>query len=83
MAAVIVLWTWESSAPGAGGGGVCDDEGRARRAASAWMQANGADSGSVTMVQLAIGAQSLLPHHEPTGIALQAHRGRDGRVGWA
>ena len=76
------MWTWDASGPGAGGSGVCDDEDQARRVASAWMRANGADSGTATEVQLAVGARTLLPRHEPTGKALRAHRGRDGRVRW-
>jgi hypothetical protein len=32
---------------GSGGGGVCGDEEQARRAAAAWMRANGAESGTV------------------------------------
>jgi hypothetical protein len=80
---VIVLWTWDASAPGTAGSGVCDDEGQALRAASAWMRAHGGSAGVVTQVRLAVGARTLLLHHEPTGVALQARRGRDGRVTWA
>ena len=77
------MWTWEASVPGAGGSGVCDDERQARRAASAWMRAYGAAAGVAREVRLAVGARTLLPQHEPTGVALRAHRGRDGRVRWA
>jgi hypothetical protein len=79
---VIVLWTWESSAPGVAGSGVCEDKGRAQRTASAWMRANGADSGSAAEVRLAAGARTLVPHHEPTGVALRARLGPNGRVRW-
>ena len=77
------MWTWDASAPGAGGSGVCDDEDQARRAASAWMRAHGAAAGVAREVRLAVGARTLLPHHEPTGVALRARRGRDGWVRWA
>ena len=77
-----MLWAWEASASGAAAAGVCDDIGQARRAASQWMRANGADAGLVEEVRLAIGAGSLLPHHERTGVALRARRYRDGRVRW-
>jgi hypothetical protein len=83
LAPVGVMWTWDSSAPGAAGGGVCDDEDQARRAASSWMLAHGAAAGVAREVRLAVGARTLLPHHEPTGVALRASRGRDGRVRWA
>lgn len=53
------------------------------RAASAWMLANGARSGTVERVQLALGAGNLLTRHEPTGVTLRARRGRDGRVIWS
>ena len=68
------LWAWEASAPGAAAVGVCDDMGQARRAASRWMRANSADTGLLEEVRLAISAQSLLPHHERTGVALRARR---------
>jgi hypothetical protein len=74
---VIVLWTWESSAPGVDGGGVSDDPGQALRTASAWIRANGAESGRAAEVLLAVG------DHEPTGVALRALRGPDGSVRWA
>jgi hypothetical protein len=83
LAPVAVMWTWDASAPGVAGAGVCDDEDRARRAAAEWMRANGADSGSAAEVRLAAGGRTLVPHHEPTGVALRARRGRDGRVRWA
>jgi hypothetical protein len=79
---VIVLWTWEASAPGAGGSGVCDDEHQVRRAASAWMRAHGATAGVAREVWLAVGARTLLPRHEPTGVMLRARRGQDGSVRW-
>lgn len=79
---MILLWAWESSTPGAAAAGVCDDFGRAQRAAAEWMEAHGAAAGLLEQVRLAIGAGSLLPHHEPTGRALRASRGRDGRVRW-
>ena len=77
------LWSWESSVPGAAASGVCGDIGRARRAASAWMRAHGADAGLLEEVRLAIGARSLLPLHERTGVALRGRRYRDGRVRWS
>ena len=76
------LWAWSASAPAAAASGVSCDMGRAQRAAAQWMRANGADAGLVEEVQLAIGAASLLPHHERTGTALRARRYRDGRVRW-
>jgi hypothetical protein len=79
---VILLWAWQATAPGAAASGVCGDAGRARRAAAEWMRANGADAGLVEEVRLAIGAGSLLPHHERTGTVLRARRRRDGRVRW-
>lgn len=78
-----VLWTWDSSAPGVEGGGVCGEEDQAKRAAVAWMLAHGAESGLVELVRLAVGARSLQPRHEPAGVTLEARRGRDGRVRWA
>jgi hypothetical protein len=79
---VILLWAWSASGPAAAAAGVCDDVGRARRVASAWMRANGADAGLLEEVRLAIGASSLLPHHERTGTVLRARMYRDGRVRW-
>lgn len=76
------LWAWESSAPGAAAAGVCDDMGQARRTASSWMRAHGADAGMLEEVQLTISARSLLPRHERTGVALRARRDRNGRVRW-
>ena len=46
------------------------------------MRANGADAGLLEEVRLAIGASSLLPHHERTGTVLRARMYRDGRVRW-
>jgi hypothetical protein len=46
------------------------------------MRANGAEAGLLEEVQLAIGAASLLPHHERTGTVLRARRYRDGRIRW-
>ena len=77
-----VLWAWEASAPGVAASGVCGDICQARHAASAWMRAHDADAGLLEEVRLAIGAGSLLPHHERTGVALRARRYRDGRVRW-
>jgi hypothetical protein len=34
------MWKWASSAPGRSGGGACDDEQAARRAAESWMRDN-------------------------------------------
>jgi hypothetical protein len=80
---VTLLWTWESSVLDVGGSGVCGDKGQAKRAASAWMRAHGADSGTVRLVRLAFGAGSLTASHEPAGVTLRARKGRDGRVRWA
>jgi hypothetical protein len=80
---VTTLWTWESSAPAAAGSGVCGDEEQARRTAAAWMRANGAESGTVEQVRLAVGTGNLLTRHEPTGVTLRARMGPDGRVRWA
>jgi hypothetical protein len=77
------MWTWDASAPGAGGSGVCGNEGAARRAASAWMLAHGARTATAREVLLALGARTLQPRHEPTGTAFRARRGQDGRVTWA
>jgi hypothetical protein len=81
-AVTVLLWTWDASAPGAGGSGVCEGEHRARCAAAAWMRANGADAGTAREVRLAVGV-TLLPHYEPTGRALRARRYPGGRVRWA
>jgi hypothetical protein len=83
LAPVVVMWTWDASAPGVAGSGVCDDRGEARRAAAAWIRAHGAAAGVAREVRLAVGARTLLPHHEPTGVALRARLGRDGQVRWA
>lgn len=77
-----VMWAWEASAPGTAAAGVCDDIDRARRAASRWMRAHGADAALLEEVRLAIGVKTLLLHHERTGVALHARRYRDGRVRW-
>ena len=82
LAPAAVMWTWDASAPGAGGSGVCDDEGAARRAASEWMRAHGAAAGVAREVRLAVSARTLMQSHEPTGVALRARRGRDGSVRW-
>ena len=76
------LWAWEASAPGAAASGVSDDMSRAQRAASWWMRAHGADAGLLEEVRLAIGAGSLLPDHERTGVTLRARRYANGRVRW-
>lgn len=75
-----VLWAWEASAAAAGGTGVCDDEARARRTASAWMRAHGADRGIVEQVRMASCGEDLVPCYERTGLALRAKRYSDGRV---
>jgi hypothetical protein len=77
-----VMWAWEASASGIAAVGVCDDIGRARRAASRWMHAFGADAALLEEVRLTIGAQTLLLQHERTGVALQARRYQDGRIRW-
>ena len=82
LAPAAVMWTWDASAPGAAGSGVCGDEERARRAASEWMRDHGAAAGVAREVRLAVGALTLVPQHEPTGVALRARRGRDGSVRW-
>jgi hypothetical protein len=79
----VILWAWEASASGAAASGVSDDIGRAQRAASQWMRANGADAALLEEVRLAIGTGSLLPHHERTGTVLRAYRYRNGRVRWS
>jgi hypothetical protein len=82
-AAVTVMWTWDASGPGAAASGVCGEAGDAQRAASEWMRANGADSGLVEQVRLALGAGgNLATRHEPTGVTLRASRGQDGQVRW-
>lgn len=77
------LWSWSAVAPEAAASGICGDIGRARRAASDWMRAYGADTALLEEVRLTIGAGSLLPHHERTGVALRGRRYRDGRVRWS
>lgn len=77
-----LLWAWQASVPGAAASGVSGDMGRAQRAASQWMRANGADAGLLEEVRLAIGAGSLLVDHERTGTALRARRYRNGRIRW-
>jgi hypothetical protein len=77
-----VMWAWEATAPGTAAAGVCDNIGQARRAASRWMHAHGADAALLEEVRLAIGAQTLLLQHERTGVALHARRYRNGRVRW-
>jgi hypothetical protein len=79
---VIIMWAWESSAPGAAASGVCADAGSAQRAASAWMRANGADAGLLEEVLLVLGAGGLLTRHERTGRVLRARRYRDGWIRW-
>lgn len=64
-----VLWTWDASAPGAGGSGVSADPNSAREAARAWMRANQADAGLVEEVQMAVGSGTLLTRYERTGTA--------------
>lgn len=76
------LWSWSAVAPGVAASGVSGDMSRAQRAAAGWMRANGADAGLLEEVRLAIGAGSLLPHHERTGTVLRARRYRDGRIRW-
>jgi hypothetical protein len=83
LAPAALMWTWDASAPGTGGSGVCGDEDQARRAASAWMRAHGAAAGVATQVRLALGAQTLMAGHEPTGVTLRARRCPDGQVRWA
>lgn len=77
-----LLWSWSASGPETSASGVCHDLARARRTAAEWMRAHGADAALLEEVRLAIGARSLLSHHERTGVALRARRGRDGRVRW-
>jgi hypothetical protein len=78
-----LMWSWTATAPGSEGGGVCHEMTGAKRAASQWMRAHGADSGIVEAVRLAVGTGNLLTRHERTGVVLRARRGRDGRVRWA
>jgi hypothetical protein len=73
---VIIMWAWESSAPGAAASGVCADADSAQRAASAWMRANGADAGLLEEVLLVLGAGSLLTRHERTGRVTPVPAGR-------
>jgi hypothetical protein len=82
LAPPAVMWTWDASAPGAAGSGVCSNEERARRAASEWMRDHGAAAGVATQVRLAVGARTLMQIHQPTGVALRARRGRGGSVRW-
>ncbi len=74
------LWAWEAIAPGAAASGVCDDIGRARRAASAWIREHEAYTGLVEQVRMAVLGEDLLPCYERTGLALRAKRHSDGRV---
>jgi hypothetical protein len=80
----VIMWSWDASAPGRGGGGACRDEQAARRAAEAWMRANNrAETASVEQVRLSLGSGNLLTHYERTGTRLAARRHRNGRITWA
>lgn len=60
--------------------GVCGDEARARRAASAWMRAHAADRGILEQVRMVTLGEDLLTCYERTGLALRAKRYSDGRI---
>jgi hypothetical protein len=64
---VTLLFTWEASAPGVKGSGVSSDEDAACRAAQEWMQDNGARVARLELVELVVGAASLVPTYRPTG----------------
>ena len=78
-----LLWTWKVSGHGTEASGVCGERDRAKHEVSEWMLAHSIDAGRVEQVRLAFGSGNMLTRHEPTGIALRARRGRDGRVRWA
>jgi hypothetical protein len=64
---VTLLYTWKSSAPGVEGSGVSGDQDAACRAAQEWMLGHGARTARLEMVELVVGAASLVPAYRPTG----------------
>lgn len=64
-----LLCTWASSAPGVEGSGVSGDPDAASRAAQEWMQDHGAQVARLELVELVVGAASLVPAYRPTGSA--------------
>lgn len=64
-----LLCTWESSAPGIKGSGVSGDMDAAAAAAQKWMRDHGAQVARLEVVELVVGAASLVPAYRPTGAA--------------
>jgi hypothetical protein len=77
----VQLCTWESSAPGVKASGVSGDPDDACRAAQEWMRDNGAQVARLELVELVVGAASLVPAYQPTGAAWHVTAARAGNPG--
>ena len=83
MSAPVFVFLWDATAPAGSGGGVSDDQARARTAAEAWMRAHGPGSAAQMQKALAmIGTRDLDDCYQPMGHGWTAHRHADGRITW-
>jgi len=64
---VTVLYTWDSSAPRAGGGGVADTEDRAKQDADKWMLKHHAETARLAEVTLVLGGWGMSTIYSPPG----------------
>jgi hypothetical protein len=74
----MTTWTWESSAPGAGGCGVSGDEEDAKAAATAWMRKHQATAARAEPVQLDVMESAYVP----AGRAIEAAAHDDNQITW-
>lgn len=74
----MTAWTWESSAPGAGGCGVSGDEEDAKAAAVAWMLEHQATAGRAEPVRLDVMESAYVP----AGQAIEAAAHDGNRITW-
>ena len=63
-----MMWEWDCSVQGRSGAGACHDEGRALRAAEAWMREHRATAATVVPVRLDVVELAYVP----AGRALEA-----------
>jgi hypothetical protein len=74
----MTAWTWESSAPDAGGCGVSGDEDGAKAAAVAWMREHEATAARAEPVQLDVMEWAYVP----AGQAIEAAALDDNQITW-
>lgn len=79
----MIGWAWDGTAAGAGGCGVSDDEGKARKAAEAWLAANPGGTAVLGPARLTDGTAALSAHWDMIGREKRSRRMNDGRIVWA